>query len=116
MAITPGKSNSLAAEKCAPCSGEQPPMEGETLTAFLGRLGGGWALKDNHLEKEFRFRDFRGALGFTNKVGELAESVTHHPDIHLAWGKVKVTIWTDKIGGLSTADFVLAAKIDELPR
>jgi len=76
----------------------------------------GWTLKDNHLEREFRFRDFRSALNFTNKVGELAESVNHHPDIHLAWGRVKVIIWTHKVNGLCTADFVLAAKIDDLPR
>jgi 4a-hydroxytetrahydrobiopterin dehydratase len=67
------------------------------------------------LEKEFPFKDFREALAFTNEIGELAESQGHHPDIHLAWGKVKVTIWTHKIDGLTESDFVLAAKVDRLP-
>jgi 4a-hydroxytetrahydrobiopterin dehydratase len=48
------------------------------------------------------------------QVGELAESVNHHPDIYLSWGQVKITLWTHKIGGLSEADFVLAAKVDRL--
>jgi 4a-hydroxytetrahydrobiopterin dehydratase len=64
------------------------------------------------LEKEYKFKDFRQALDFTNKVGELAESQGHHPDIHLAWGKVKLSIWTHKIDGLTESDFVFAAKAD----
>ena len=66
------------------------------------------------MEREFKFKDFREALTFTNKVGELAEEQGHHPDIYLSWGKVKVTIWTHKIDGLTESDFVLAAKIDRL--
>jgi len=62
----------------------------------------------------YRFRNFRDALDFTNRVGDLAESVGHHPDIHLAWGKVKLIIWTHKIDGLTESDFVLAAKADPL--
>jgi 4a-hydroxytetrahydrobiopterin dehydratase len=70
---------------------------------------------EHHLEREFKFKDFRAALTFTNRVGELAEEQNHHPDIFLTWGKVKVTIWTHKIDGLTESDFVLAAKIDSLP-
>jgi 4a-hydroxytetrahydrobiopterin dehydratase len=66
------------------------------------------------LEKTFEFKDFREALTFTNRVGELAETVGHHPDIYLSWGKVKVTIWTHKIDGLTESDFILAAKIENL--
>lgn len=100
-----------------PCKGGVPPLKGEALAGFLRQLGGGWSVvAEHHLEKEFRFPDFRSALSFTNRVGELAETANHHPDIYLAWGKVKVAIWTHKIGGLSEADFVLAAKIDNLPR
>jgi pterin-4a-carbinolamine dehydratase len=54
------------------------------------------------------------ALAFTNQVGELAEAQGHHPDIYLTWGKVKLTIWTHKIDGLTESDFILAAKVDEL--
>ena len=62
----------------------------------------------------FTFPDFRGALTFVSRVGELAEKQGHHPDMSLAWGKVGITTWTHKINGLTESDFILAAKIDEL--
>jgi 4a-hydroxytetrahydrobiopterin dehydratase len=106
----------LAKMECKPCRGGVPPMAEPELSRFLERLGGQWQVMDqHHLEKEFRFKDFRQALEFTNRVGELAEEVGHHPDLHLAWGKVKVIVWTHKIGGLHEADFVFAAKVDALP-
>ena len=71
-------------------------------------------LREHHLEREFRFQNFREALALTNKVGELAEAQGHHPDLYLAWGKVRIAIWTHKIDGLTESDFVLAAKIDRL--
>ena len=60
--------------------------------------------------RTFAFPDFAEALAFTNRLGEIAESEGHHPDIYLAWGKVGVEIWTHKIEGLTESDFVLAAK------
>ncbi len=69
---------------------------------------------EHHLEKEYAFDDFRHALDFTNRVGELAERQGHHPDVYLAWGKVKLTLWTHKIDGLTESDFVFAAKAEEL--
>ena len=115
MAGTVEDVSPLANRECKPCKGGVPPLKAEALADLQRQLGNGWTVvSEHHLEKEFRFPDFRSALGFTNKVGELAESIAHHPDIELAWGKVKVTIWTHKIGGLSEADFVFAAKVDEL--
>jgi 4a-hydroxytetrahydrobiopterin dehydratase len=67
----------------------------------------------HHLEREYKFPDFKTALDFTNKVGAIAEEQGHHPDIYVAWGKVRVTIWTHKIDGLTESDFILAAKIDK---
>jgi 4a-hydroxytetrahydrobiopterin dehydratase len=105
----------LAQRECMPCRGGVPPMTGPAIRAMLEQLGGGWrAIEDHHLEKEYRFKDFRQALEFTNRVGELAEQVGHHPDIHLAWGKVRLTVWTHKIDGLHEADFIFAAKADAL--
>jgi 4a-hydroxytetrahydrobiopterin dehydratase len=105
----------LAAKRCVPCRGGVPPLKGEQLRPLQHQLGGGWSLvSDHHLEKEYRFRDFRQALDFTNRVGELAEEQGHHPDIHLAWGKVRLTIWTHKIDGLTESDFIFAAKADRL--
>ncbi len=90
-------------------------MAGEALTRLARELGGGWqVVAGHHLEKEYQFKDFRDALAFTNKVGELAEDQGHHPDIYLTWGKVKLTIWTHKINGLTESDFILAAKADQL--
>ena len=105
----------LAEKECIPCKGGVPALNGKELAELSRELGGGWqVVHEHHLEKEYKFKDFREALEFTNKVGELAESQGHHPDIYLAWGKVKLTIWTHKVDGLTESDFVLAAKIDKL--
>lgn len=94
-----------------------PPLTGAELTGLAARLGGSWqVVNGHHLEKEFAFRDFREALAFTNAAGEIAEGQGHHPDIHLAWGKVRIQVWTHKIDGLTESDFILAAKIEEIPR
>ena len=104
---------SLAAKECEPCRGSVPPLKGAPLRKLLTAVGRGWkAVKSHHLEKEFKFKDFKSALAFTNRVGELAEAEGHHPDIYLAWGKVRVTIWTHAIDGLTENDFVLAAKVE----
>jgi 4a-hydroxytetrahydrobiopterin dehydratase len=108
----------LANQKCVPCRGGVPPLPPEEAEALLARLGpNGWCLvESHHLEKEFEFPDFLSALAFVNRVGELAEREGHHPDVHLAWGRVRLAIWTHKIDGLTESDFVLAAKADLLPR
>ena len=103
----------LASMQCVPCRGGVPPLTHDEIAPYLEDLGGEWrAIDDHHLEKTYRFPDFRDALAFTNRVGELAEDVGHHPDIELSWGRVKLTIFTHKIGGLHEADFVFAAKAD----
>jgi len=96
-----------------PCRGGSRPLKGEGLKELQTLLSGVWqVVNEHHLEKEFKFKNFREALAFVNRVGDLAESVGHHPDLYLAWGKVRVTLWTHKIDGLSEADFVFAAKVD----
>jgi 4a-hydroxytetrahydrobiopterin dehydratase len=108
---------SLANRDCVPCKGGVPPLKGESLRQYQTELGGNWELIDEQrLEKTYKFKNFREALNFTVLVGELAESVGHHPDIFLTWGKVKITIWTHKISGLTESDFILAAKVDSLDR
>ena len=108
-------SSELAQSRCVPCMGGVPPLEGQELTDLQQKLAGGWDVVDgHHLEKEYRFDDFRSALDFANRVGELAEQEGHHPDIHLSWGRVRLEIWTHKIDGLTESDFILAAKADEL--
>ena len=106
----------LAKKSCAACESGGAHLKGSDLVRLRADLKPGWTVIDeHHLEKEYNFKNFRDALTFTNAVGELAETENHHPDLFLTWGRVKVTIWTHKVGGLTESDFVLAAKIDTLP-
>jgi len=103
----------LADRQCVPCRGGVPALTGEPLAALAAQLGNGWDVVDeHHLEKNYTFKDFREAMAFTNVVGEIAERQGHHPEITLAWGRVRVSIHTHKINGLTESDFVLAAKLD----
>jgi 4a-hydroxytetrahydrobiopterin dehydratase len=105
--------SSLASKQCVPCRGGVPPMRGAELQALLAELNNDWqAVDEHHLEKEYRFNNFREALDFTIRVGQLAEEQGHHPDICLAWGRVRIVVWTHKIDGLTESDFIFAAKAD----
>lgn len=107
----------LSAKKCIPCTAGVPPLKGEKLKALYKQLEPGWkVVNEHHLEKEYTFPDFKTALNFTNQIGAIAEEEGHHPDIYLAYGKVKIVLWTHKIDGLSESDFILAAKCDEVKR
>lgn len=88
------------------------PLKGAQIKSLRSNLSKGWSVVGRRLEKEFKFKDFAGALVFTNRVGKLAERRQHHPDILLAWGKVKLTLSTHKVHGLSENDFALAAEVD----
>ncbi len=89
-------------------------LKGEELRRHYGQLQDWNLVNEHHLEKEYRFSDFREALAFVNRLGEAAERAGHHPDIFLTWGKVKVTLWTHSVGGLSEKDFALAAEADRV--
>ena len=104
----------LTEQKCVACEGGVPPLKGEELQKLHKDVSDWTIVEEHHLEKEFTFKDFKEAQAFTNKVGDLAEQLGHHPDILLSWGKVKVTIFTHKIDGLHINDFILAAKTNEL--
>ncbi|HEX4122695.1 MAG TPA: 4a-hydroxytetrahydrobiopterin dehydratase [Verrucomicrobiae bacterium] len=105
----------LAQKECVPCKGGTPALKGDQLRRLAQEVGEAWkVIGEHHLEREYKFANFREALDFTNRVGELAEQQNHHPDIYLAWGKVKLTLWTHKIDGLTEGDFVFAAKVNQL--
>ena len=106
----------LASKTCVPCRGGMPPLQGEELRKFQRQLPGWQVISEHHLHRAYSFPDFKTALEFVNRVGELAEQQGHHPDIALGWGRVEITTWTHKIDGLSESDFILGAKIEELPR
>jgi 4a-hydroxytetrahydrobiopterin dehydratase len=91
-----------------------PPLHGEELRNLADELPDWKVIEEHHLAKSFIFPDFRRALEFVNRIGELAEEQGHHPDLTLSWGKVDVVIFTHKARGLTEGDFVLGAKIDRL--
>ena len=106
--------NLLCKKKCTACQGGVPALQGEELAKLAQQLGGGWdVVNEHHLEKEFQFDTYQEALDYTYKLGVIAEEEGHHPELLLAWGKVRVTIYTHKVGGLTENDFILAAKYDE---
>lgn len=108
-------SRDLASMQCVPCKGGVPPLTAEQIEPYLADLGNGWeVVEGHHLQKEYTFKNFREALAFTNRAGELAEEVGHHPDIELGWGRVQLTVYTHKIDGLHESDFVFAAKADRV--
>lgn len=102
----------LAKKDCVPCRGGVPPLSGDRIADLLGQLDGWEVVKEHHLTKAYTFPDFAEALAFVNRVGAIAEQQGHHPDLHLAWGKVSVEVWTHKIDGLTESDFIFAAKTD----
>lgn len=106
---------SLIDKKCVPCEGGVAPFDKEKVAFYMEMLGGSWTNVDDKLiQKSFSFKDFKEALAFVNKVGELAESEGHHPDIHIHYNKVVIELFTHAIDGLSENDFIVAAKIDRV--
>ena len=107
----------LASRDCVPCKGGVPPLTEDERAPLLAQLDEGWEVVDgHHLSRVYGFGNFREALAYVNAVGEVAEQHNHHPDLHLAWGRVGVEVWTHKIDGLHEADFVFAAKCDRIYR
>lgn len=107
----------LSERKCTPCSGDETPISMETAKELHKQLEDGWEREENHhLAKEFRFKNFDTGLRFINDIARVAEDEGHHPDLFLTWGKVRVTLLTHKINGLSENDFILADKIDQIYR
>ncbi len=104
----------LASKECVPCKGDTPPLKGVDLTALASQTPEWNLVEEHHLSRSFKFKNFREAMEFVNRVGELAEEQGHHPEIHFGWGHVELEVWTHKIDGLTESDFVFAAKVDAL--
>lgn len=106
----------LKHRKCVPCEGGVPKLEADRVNELLPKLDG-WMVVGDRLVKHHRFPDFKAAMRFANAIADVAEAEGHHPDFTVRdWNVVDVSIWTHAIGGLSENDFILAAKIDALPR
>lgn len=107
--------NELSQKHCVPCEGDFPAMTIEQARDLMEHVPG-WILAEDgkSISRSYEFKDFKEALTFTNRIGELAEEENHHPEIALSWGKVKVFLTTYAAKGLSENDFILAAKINGL--
>ena len=104
----------VASKSCVPCRGGVPRLEGEEIERLAGQVAGWEVAEGHHLRRRYEFPNFRRALGFVNRVGEVAEGEGHHPDVSFGWGYCELTIYTHAIDGLTESDFILAAKIDRL--
>ena len=104
----------LTHKKCIPCEAGSVPMSAETLEKYLSAITGWQQEEGKKIKKEFKFEDFRSSMGFVNRIAELAEAEGHHPAIFISYNKVRITLSTHAIGGLSENDFIMAAKIDKL--
>jgi 4a-hydroxytetrahydrobiopterin dehydratase len=107
----------LTCKKCRPCEGGVPPLSKAEIDQLLPGVPQ-WRLTADgqRIRREWRVQDFSTALDFFNRVGRIAEDEDHHPDLHLVgYRNVAIELWTHAVGGLSENDFILAAKIDQLP-
>ncbi len=108
------KMTDFTKKHCEPCRGGIPPLTKEEIKERMAQLEE-WEVKDDHhLIRSFAFPNFKLALDFINKVGQIAEQEGHHPEFCFTWGKVTISIWTHKIDGLHDNDFILAAKINSI--
>jgi len=103
----------LQTQHCVPCEGGVVPLS-KTDAAETMKHVPGWVLREDSkkISRNFKFKDFKGVMVFVNKVADIAEGDGHHPDISISWNKVKLELSTHAIGGLSTNDFILAAKVN----
>lgn len=111
------ESAALTTERCVACRRDAPRLTVAEIAALRPAVSD-WTVVEREgilrLERVFRFPDFAAALGFTSRVGALAEAEGHHPALLTEWGQVTVSWWTHKIRGLHRNDFVMAAKTDQL--
>lgn len=110
-------SSELAQKTCVPCEGGVPPVPRDAAVRHLESLPG-WKLVESgkEIEKKWTVKNFVAALEFANRIGEMAEAEQHHPDLHLTgYRHLRVVLSTHAIGGLSMNDFIMAAKIEQIP-
>jgi len=108
----------LYKKKCIPCEGNIPAFDIKEIHKYLKKVDG-WDIKENQdksyfLKKNYKFKNFTESQNFVNEVGKIAETESHHPDIHFGWGYAQIIIFTHSIKGLAESDFILASKIDQI--
>lgn len=109
------KQINLLKKKCVSCEGGAKPLSRTDAQDYLDEVSG-WIIdsESKKIFKEFKFKDFIGAINFVECVADIAEMESHHPDIHVYYNKVVLELWTHAIGGLSENDFIVAAKVDAM--
>lgn len=107
--------DNLAEKTCTPCRDGIPPLTQEDAERLHVQVPD-WELRDDahRIERSFQFRNFREALSFVQRIGELAETQGHHPDVSFGWGYATVSLRTKKIKGLHENDFIMAGRIDRI--
>jgi 4a-hydroxytetrahydrobiopterin dehydratase len=106
----------LSEKKCVPCEGGVKPFNKKEIAEYKKLINDDWQVTtgNNKILKEFLFVNYKHTIDFVNKVAAIAEEESHHPDLHVFYGRVVIELWTHAINGLSENDFILAAKIDKL--
>jgi 4a-hydroxytetrahydrobiopterin dehydratase len=107
----------LASRRCQPCGSDLSPLSAEQVREYLHAVPG-WSITDDwcRIRREWRAKDFMAALDFFQRIAQVAEAEDHHPDLHLTnYRDVAIELWTHALGGLSENDFILAARINQLP-
>ena len=102
----------LTKKKCIPCKAGMSPLNEDAINELLKQITA-WTLRNGHLYKKFKFKNFVEAMKFVNFVADVAEQEGHHPNnFSVHYNKVEIELWTHAINGLSENDFIVAAKID----
>lgn len=102
----------LHQRRCGVCTAATPRADADQIRAWSAELDPAWAVVGDRLVRTWRLADFAGALALAVRLGAVAEEEQHHPELTIGWGRLRAELWTHAIGGLSEADFVLAARLD----
>ena len=104
----------LSQKKCVPCEVGGIPLIRTEIEDYLKDVDGWKNIDDKKIEKRFKFKNFKEAMDFANKITDIAEEEGHHPTLTISWGQVIVILYTHEISGLHENDFIMAAKIDKI--
>lgn len=110
--------NDLTQKKCVACEGGVDPLTREQTADLMKQLDAQWRVSDDgkHIHREWKFRNFFHTMSFVNAVAHIANAEDHHPDMEVSYGSCRIKLTTHAIDGLSENDFIVAAKIDQIPK
>ena len=108
----------LTEKHCVPCKGGIPALSGRDEDIYIKEVPSWTLIRDgiHKIRRLFKFKNFKGSIGFVNKVAEIAEEEGHHPDIYISYNKVQLELYTHAVDGLLENDFIMAAKLDKIDK